>query len=138
VGFAQPIQSNIDVKLEIGILRKAMLRDFVNSMRLETIRRQIDVANTIVPDEEIDDFRQFFPERRLAAAEPQIGEWRCVLRKLHDLVPRQIALLVQLVPIETRLAGRVAMRSDEENDRVQLSPAGEPPNTRVSFGETSL
>ena len=138
VRLAQSIQSNVDVKLEAGILHQAMLGDLVNAMRLQSVRRQVDVVDTVVADEEIDDLGQFFAQRGLAAAEPQVCEWRRVFREPDDLLPRQVALLIQLIPVKTRLACRVAMRRDEKDDRVQLSLAAEPPDTRVSLGEISL
>ena len=107
-------------------------------MWLQSIRRQIDVADAIVANKEIDDLGQFFSERRFSAAEPEIRERRCVLRQFHDLFPGQIAFLVEFVPVEARLARRIAVRSNEEDDRVQLSLAVESPNTRVSLGEISL
>ena len=98
-------------------------------MRLQAIRRKVDVADAVVADKEVDDLRQFFPQRRLTAAEPEIRERRRIVRQLDDLIPRQIALLIEFVPVETRLTRRVAMRRDKENNRVQLSFPGEPPNT---------
>src|SRR5689334_12391559 len=100
-------------------------------MRLQAIRRKVDITDSVVANEEINDLGQFFPERRFAAAEPKVRKWWRGSRQPHDLVPRQVALLIELVPIETGLARRIAVRRDEENDRVQLSLAGEPPNTRV-------
>ena len=94
--------------------------------------------NAVVADEEIDDLGQFLAQRRLAAAEPEVGEGRRVFRKPDDLFPRQVTLLIELVPVEARFARGVAMRRDEKNDRVQLSFAAESPNTRVSLGEISL
>ena len=115
-----------------------MLRNLVNPVGLQTIRGQIDVSNTVIADKQVDDFRQFPAQGRLAAAEPQIGERRCALRELDDLIPREIALLVQLVPVKARFACRVAMRRDKKDKRIQLSLAADSPNTWVSLGDTSL
>jgi hypothetical protein len=46
--------------------------------------------------------------------------------------------LIQLFPVETRFTRRIATGRHEKDDRVQLSLAVEPPNTRVSLGEISL
>ena len=126
------------MQFEVLVSRQTMFRNFISSIRFQAVGRKIDVTDAVVPDEQIDDLRQFLSKRRLSTAEPEIGERRRVLRQPDNLVPRKIALLVQLVPIETGFARRVAVRGDEENDRVQLSLAAESPNTRVSFGETSL
>ena len=138
MGLTQSVESDVDVQFEILILCKAVLGHFINAIGLEAVRREVDVTNAVVPYKEIDDLRQFPSQCGFAPAEPKIGEWRCVFRKPDDFVPRKIALLVQLIPIEARLARCVAMGCYEENDRVQLSLAAEPPKTRVSLGDTSL
>ena len=107
-------------------------------MRFEAVRRKIDVADSVITNEKIDNLRQFASQRRLPTAEPQISEGRRAFRKLHDFRPGQIAFLVQLVPIKARFARGITMRRYEKDDRVQLSLAAEPPNTRVSLREISL
>src|SRR5262245_11953056 len=115
VRFTKPVKSDIDVKFELLILRKTMLGDFEYAVRFAPVRRQVDVANAIIANEEVDDLGQFPSERRLATTEPQICKWRRVLRELHNLFPREIAFLVQLIPIEARLARRVAVGGDKKN-----------------------
>jgi len=126
------------VKFETLILRQTVFRYLVNAVRLESVRRKVDIADAIIANEQIDDLRKFFPQRRLAAAEPEIRKCRCRPGQLNDLVPREIPLMIQLVPVETGLARRIAVRCDKENDRIQFSLAADPPNTRVSLGDTSL
>ena len=138
MGLAEPVKRYVDVQLEVLILRKAMLGDFKYAIRFEPVRRKVDVADSIITNEQIDDLRQFLSQRRLAAAKPQICKRRSVLGKLNDLLPGKVTLLVKLIPIEARLACRVAMRRDKKDDGIQLSLAVDPPKTRVSFGDTSL
>ena len=115
-----------------------MLGYFINAVGLQAVCWEIDIADAIIPNEQIDDLRQFPPQRRLTAAEPKICEWGRIRREPHNFIPREIAFLIQLVPVKTRLAGRVAMRRHEKNDRVEFSLAAEAPNTCVSLGEISL
>ena len=75
------------MELEPGILFQTVLGDFINAVRLQSIRRQVDVVDTVVLHEEIDDAGQLFPQCRLASAEPQVREGRCVFRQLYDLFP---------------------------------------------------
>ena len=136
--LAQAIQRDVDVELESWVPGERALRDFIDPAGLQAVRRKVDVLNTVIADKQIDDFRQVFPERRFAAAEPEIRKCRCRPGQLNDLVPREIPLMIQLVPVETGLARRIAVRCDKENDRIQFSLAADPPNTRVSLGDTSL
>ena len=138
--FAQAIQRDVDMDFEIWILREAAIGHLVNPVWLQTVRRQVNVANAIVAHEQIDNVFKFLAKRGFASAKPQIAERRCTRGEFHDLVPRQIALLIQFVPVKARLARGIAARGDEKNDRVQLPLAPEAPcrRTRVSFGETSL
>ena len=136
--LAQAIQRDIDMKLKAWVPGKRMLGNFIDPAGLQAVRRKVDVLNTVVADKQVDDFRQVFPERRFAAAEPEIRKCRRRPGQLNDLVPRQISLMIQFVPIETGLARSVAVRCDKENDRIQFSLAADPPNTRVSLGDTSL
>src|SRR6185295_8289326 len=107
VRFAETIERYVDVKLELSILRKRMLGNFENAVRLKAVRRQVDVANAVVAHEQVNDLRQILSQCRFTAAEPKVGERRSVRGQLDDLVPGQIAFLIQLVPVKTRLAGCV-------------------------------
>jgi hypothetical protein len=49
MGLPQSIQGDVDVQFEILILGKAMLCNFINAIGLETIRRKIDIADTVIP-----------------------------------------------------------------------------------------
>ena len=45
--------------------------NFADAVRLQSVRRQIDVSHAVVANEKIDDLGQLFTQGRLAAAEPQ-------------------------------------------------------------------
>src|SRR6185295_3846404 len=75
-------------------------------------------------------------QRGFSAAEPEVGNLRCAPGKLDDFIPAQVAGLVQFVPVEAGIAGGVAMRGDEKDQRVQLFPA--PGWTIVCCGEIRL
>ena len=124
------------MQFETLVLRQAVLGHFVNPMWFQSIRRKVDVADAVLSNEEIDNLGKFLSQRRLTAAEPKVRERRRVLGELYDFVPRQIALLVQFIPVEAAVAGGVAVGGDEKDERVQLSTA--PRYTSVRLGEMSL
>jgi len=82
------------MQFQLGIRLQAALRHLKNARRLQPVGGQIDIADAVVPDEEIDDFFQICTQCRLAAAEPEIGDLRCALRQFDDFVPGQVAAFV--------------------------------------------
>src|SRR5688572_14107364 len=94
------------------------------------------MADVVLRHKEIDDVFEVAPQRRLTAAEPQVRQLRHAFRQLDDLRPVQVALSIELIPVETRVARGVAMGSDKEDERVQLPAA--PRYTSVRVGEMSL
>jgi hypothetical protein len=55
VRLPKPVESDVDVKLEIRIRGETVLGNFVNPMRLKPVRRKIDIADAIISDKQIDD-----------------------------------------------------------------------------------
>ena len=74
--FARAIQRDIHMKFQVRMSAERTVGNIHDAIGLQTVRRKVDVTDTIVPDKKIDDFRQFAPKRRLTAAEPEIGKRR--------------------------------------------------------------
>ena len=131
-----PSSAMLTCSSSFGLRLQDTFGDFIDPPRLQPIGRQIDVTNTVLRHEKIDDVFQIAPKCRLSAAEPQVRQLRHAFGKLDDFLPVQVARPIQLIPVETRVARCVAMGCDEENQRVQL--AATPRYTSVRLGEISL
>jgi len=136
VGIPQAIQRDIDVQLQLRIVFETALGDFINAPRLESIGREIDVANAVLRNEKIDNVFQITTKRGFPATEPQVCQPGHVFRELDDLLPVEISGAIQFIPVEAAVAGGVAVGGDEKDERVQLSTA--PRYTSVRLGEMSL
>ena len=136
VRIPQSVEGNIDVQFEFGIGFKASFSDLEDPCRLQSIRRKVDMADSVIFNEQIDDFFQIPAQSRFAAAEPQIRNLRRAFGKFYNFVPAEIAGLVQFVPVKASVAGGIAMGRDKEDQRVQLSPT--PCWTIVCCGEIRL
>ena len=109
VRVASAVQSDIDVHLKVLIFIEAVFRDLENPAGLQAIRRQVDVADTVVADKQVNNLRKFAPQGRFAATEPEIGKlWRG-LRQPDNFIPGQVTLLVEFIPIETRVTRRITV-----------------------------
>jgi len=132
----QAIERNVNVQLKFRIGFQAPFGNLTDSRRLQSIRRKVDVPHSIILHEQIDDGFQLGTQSGFAATEPQIRNLWSAFGKFYDFAPAQIAGLVEFVPVKARVAGGIAMRSDKEDQGVQLSPA--PCWTIVCCGEISL
>ena len=117
----QSIQRDVDVQFEIRIAFQAMLGDFVDAPRLQSVCRKVDMADAVLRHEKIDNIFQVAAKRRFTAAEPQVRQLRHALGEPDDFLPVEIARAIQFIPIETGVARGVAVGGDEEDQRVQLA-----------------
>jgi len=79
------------------------------------------MADAVVDVEELYDFGQFFAHERLAARNPKLVKLRSGAAERLDLLEREIASLVELVPVKTGAAERVAGRGHKQEDGLQSS-----------------
>ena len=111
----QSIQRDVDVQFEIRITFQAMLGDFVDPPRLQSVCRKVDMPDAVLRNEKIDNVFQVAAKCRFTAAEPEVRKLRHALGELDDFLPVQIARAIQFIPIETGVARGIAVGSDEED-----------------------
>src|SRR5215204_2678756 len=101
--------------------RERVVHQRVRAAFQEAVRRDDDAADAVVLDEEAYHVVHIWPERRLAAREPEVCDGGHRPRDALDLLEGQVARAVQFLVVEAGLALRVAARRDEEDDRAEPS-----------------
>ncbi len=106
--LVQPVHGDIEVEAEFGIFFANTGYPFRGALGQQAVGWKIDPPDAILLVKEMDDVGQIAPKHRLAPGKPEIAKPGHGEGQLADLVPGQIAALVQLFPIKASPALGIA------------------------------
>jgi hypothetical protein len=87
------------------------------------IRGQVDRCHAVLPVEKADDVDQFLTHEGFTPGKQEAVKTGHGRRDGANLLHGQITLLIQVIPVEAKVAFGIATRGDKEDEEVEMALA---------------